>query len=134
MHAKVLAFFPLALLLLPPAAHADFRLQPIPLSSNIPAPLPAMPLSDPGSGSEEDPVPLRSRFLVARGFGRQIPMSFAARQIVPHAIEIRFAPGVNQAAFVTWSGGRPWNRVLASAVRPLHLRIRTTASSVVISH
>ena len=134
MHAKALALFPVALLLLSPAARADFRLQPTPSSSNIPVPVPAMPSSDPGSSSEEDLAPIRSRFLVARGFGHQIPVSFAARQIVPHAIGIRFAPGVDQNAFVTWSGGQPWNRVLASAVRPMHLRIRTTTNSVTISH
>jgi len=134
MHAKTLFLFSLALLFLHPAAYADFRLQPPPPSSNIPVPVSAMPSSDLESGSEESPVPLRPRFLVARGFGRQVPMFFAIRQIVPHTTVIRFGPGVDPAAPVTWSGGRPWNRVLASAVRPLHLRVTTTPNTVVVSH
>ena len=133
MHAKSLFLFPVALLALPPAAHADFRLQASPASSNIPAPAPAMPSDNLQSDEAGQPVPRRSRFLLARGFGRQVPMSFAIRQIVPHTTVIRFGPGVDPDAPVTWSGGRPWNRVLASAVRPLRLRVTTTTNTVVIS-
>lgn len=134
MYAKTLLLFPFALLFLHPAAHADFRIQPSLPSSNIPVAVSASPPSDPGRGSEEDLVPIRPRFLVARGFGRQVPMSFAIRQIVPHTTVVRFGPAVDPAAPVNWSGGRPWNRVLAAALRPLRLRMTTAAGSVTISH
>lgn len=134
MHAKALFLFPLALLVFHSVAHADFRIQPSPPSSNISVPDPDSSPSDSGRGSEENLVPLRPRFLVAHGFGRQVPLSFAIRQIVPHTTVVRFGPGVELAALVTWSGGRPWNRVLASALRPLRLRMTTAANSVTISH
>ena len=134
MHAKSLFLFPVALLVLHPAAYADFRLQAPPESSNIPAPAPAMPFDDLGDHKAGQPVPGHSRFPLAKGFGRQVPMSFATRQIVPHTAVIRFGPGVDLDAPVTWSGGRPWNRVLASAVRPLRLRVTATTNAVVISH
>jgi hypothetical protein len=121
MYAKTLLLFPLALVFLHPAAHADFRIQPSLPSSNIPVAVSASP-------------PSRPRFLVARGFGRQVPMSFAIRQIVPHTTVVRFGPAVDSAAPVNWSGGRPWNRVLAAALRPLRLRMTTAAGSVTISH
>ena len=134
MRAKSLLLFPFALLPLHPAARADFRMQASPSSSNISAATSASSSSDPGQDSEDTPVALRSRFLMAQGFGHQVPLSFAIRQIVPHTTVIRFGPGIDSTAPVTWSGGRPWNRVLAAALRPLRLRMTTTARSVMISH
>jgi len=134
MHTRFLLLFPIALLAFHPAAQADFRLQPAPPSSNIPAPAFAMPSHEPEGDETGKRAPARPRFLLAQGFGHQVPVSFAVRQIVPHAIEVQFGPGVDRAAFVTWSGGRPWNRVLAAALRPLRLRMTTTTNSVMISH
>ncbi len=72
-------------------------------------------------------------FTVARGFGQAIPLHFAARQIVPPAIAIRYAPGVDQDAEVDWTGDAPWNRVLLAAVQPLGLHVAVGAHSVLIS-
>ena len=133
MHAKALFLSPLALLVFHSVAHADFRIQPSPPSSNISVTDSESPPSDSGRTSEENLVHVPPRFLMARGFGRQVPVSFAVRQIVPHTTVVRFGPGVDTAAPVTWSGGRPWNRVLASALRPLRLRMTTAANRVTIS-
>ncbi len=75
---------------------------------------------------------IRPRVAVAVGFGRQIPLSFAARQIVPASLPVRFTPEVDQDTLVDWSGGRPWNQVIAAAVQPLHLRAIITARGVLI--
>ncbi len=75
---------------------------------------------------------IRPRVAVAVGFGQQIPLSFAARQIVPASLPVRFTPEVNQDMLVDWSGGRPWNQVIAAAVQPLHLRAVVTARGVLI--
>ena len=72
-------------------------------------------------------------FTVARGFGQAIPLRFAARQIVPPAITVRYAPGVDQDAEVDWTGDAPWNRVLLAAVQPLGLHVTMGARSVLIS-
>lgn len=71
-------------------------------------------------------------FTVARGFGQAIPLRFAARQIVPPAITVRYAPGVNQDAEVDWTGDAPWNRVLLAAVQPLGLHVTVGVQSVLI--
>ena len=62
-----------------------------------------------------------------------MPLSFAARQIVPRNVTIRFGAGVDQTALVDWSGGRPWNLVMGAAVRPLHLHLTFNRTSVLIS-
>lgn len=72
-------------------------------------------------------------FTVARGFGQAIPLRFAARQIVPPAITVRYAPGVDQDAEVDWTGDAPWNRVLLAAVQPLGLHVTSGVRSVLIS-
>lgn len=58
----------------------------------------------------------------ARGFGNQIPLSFAIRQIVPATVKVRFAREADRDALVDWRGGRAWTSVLRDAVRPLGLR------------
>lgn len=60
---------------------------------------------------------------VAHGFGTEVPLAFAARQIVPAKINVTFAPGVDHAALVDWKGGRAWVETLQVAVRPLGLRV-----------
>ena len=60
---------------------------------------------------------------VALGFGKQVPLAFATRQIVPAGIKVTFGPEVERDAPVDWSGGRPWVEALRAAVRPLGLRV-----------
>ncbi|VTZ27709.1 conserved exported hypothetical protein [Methylocella tundrae] len=70
---------------------------------------------------------------VARGFGSQIPLAFAVRQIVPSRIKVLYGPGADQNALVDWQGGKRWSIVLAEAVRPLGLRIHVEARGVTIA-
>ena len=60
---------------------------------------------------------------IAIGFGRQVPLAFAVRQIVPAGVKTTFGPGVDQAAIVDWTGGGPWIGVLRMAIQPLGLRL-----------
>lgn len=71
-------------------------------------------------------------FTLARGFGQAIPLRFAARQIVPTAIAVRYAPDVDQDVEVDWTGDAPWNRVLLAAVQPLGLHVTVGVKSVLI--
>lgn len=71
-------------------------------------------------------------FTLARGFGQAIPLRFAARQIVPPAIIVRYAPDVDQDVEVDWTGDAPWNRVLLAAVQPLGLHVTVGVKSVLI--
>ena len=118
-----------------PAASVDFRL----LAA------PAAPLAEPASPDEQALPPARPwrhraqlarprpRIPLAQGFGNEVPLSFAARQIVPPGIAIRLGPGVDADAPVTWAGGGPWNQVLATAVAPLGYRVRVGWEGVTIS-
>ena len=73
------------------------------------------------------------RFRTARGFGQAVPLRFAARQIVPATVSVRYGPGADPDAGVDWTGDAPWNRVLAAAVKPLGLRLTIGAQTVLIS-
>ena len=60
---------------------------------------------------------------IAHGFGNDVPLGFAARQIVPGRVKVTFGPGVDEAALVDWRGGRSWIDTLQAAVRPLGMRV-----------
>jgi len=107
------------------AAHADFV-----ITSTPPAPEPfaaEAPVKTPAPANHPP-----SRFEMAYGFGDQIPLSFAVRQIVPPAVKVTYGPGADPNALVDWKGGQTWNRVLLSAVKPLGLRLLFTHAAVEI--
>ncbi|KON63468.1 hypothetical protein KOEU_30080 [Komagataeibacter europaeus] len=61
-------------------------------------------------------VPARRYFHIASGYGKQVPLGFAVRQIVPHGVRVVFAADVDTSVPVDWQGGREWNKVLATTV------------------
>ena len=69
---------------------------------------------------------------VARGFGDQIPLSFAVRQIVPPTIKIRIGRGIDPTTLVDWKGGHEWPTVLREAIRPLKLQLAVHPSAATI--
>ena len=110
--------------MMPTGARADFTLVP---ASSVP-----QPEQSAGSGpivlnpvsSEPRPKPTSELPVpIARGFGEHVPLAFATRQIVPAQVKVTFGPKVDQAAVVSWTGGRPWHETLRTAVRPLGLRV-----------
>ena len=50
------------------------------------------------------------------GFGKDIPIGAAARQIVPDGFKVEIADGVDAGAKATWNGGG-WRQSLAAAAR-----------------
>ncbi len=78
------------------------------------------------------PQPAKPNFIVARGFGDQVPLRFAVRQIVPKAVKVSYGPGADPSATVDWKGGQGWNRVLLLAVKPLGYRLVMTHMAVEI--
>jgi len=79
--------------------------------------------------SERRPVALP----VAKGFGEQVSLRFAARQIVPSSLALAIADDVDANTTVTWQGDRPWNRVLQDVLKPLDLRLTITGKTALIS-
>jgi hypothetical protein len=103
-------------------ARADFVITSMP-----PAPGPP-PIAK--TNPDNSPDPASTRFRLAYGFGEQIPLSFAVRQIVPPAVKVTYGTGVDPNALVDWKGGQAWNRVLLDAVKPLGLRLVMTHLAV----
>jgi hypothetical protein len=69
---------------------------------------------------------------VVAGFGDQVPLSFAVRQIVPARFQVAFGDTVNGDAPVAWKGGKPWRPTLSDAVRPLGLTVSVVGATVKI--
>jgi hypothetical protein len=130
----------LAGLLLAPGARADFVVvgqrpdvaPPSPVDRRPPAA--GIPDSREQATTASPGTPHRAypRFNIAQGFGDQVPLRFAVRQIVPEFVKVTFGPGVDPDATVDWQGGQGWNRVLFQAVRPLGLRLVMTPMAVEI--
>jgi hypothetical protein len=66
------------------------------------------------------------------GFGDQVPLHFAVRQIVPARFQVAFGETVNSDAPVDWKGGKPWRPTLSDAVRPLGLTVSVVGATVKI--
>lgn len=97
-------------------ARAEFSLQatpssPLPRQASSPS-----PVSHPQAPSE------RTRTAVASGFGHEVPLRFAVRQLLPKNWRVRYGQGVDPDRPVSWEGGRPWDFVLRDAVKPLGLQ------------
>jgi hypothetical protein len=118
-------------------AQADLALLPpdSPLTSKAAAPSPPN-----AAATDQHPTPRKARrphlhdlaTPTARGFGIQIPLSFAVHQIVPAPIKVTYGRSANQAALVDWQGGRNWTLVLRDAVRPLGLHLKIHKANVLI--
>ncbi|MGZ9108289.1 MAG: TcpQ domain-containing protein [Micavibrio sp.] len=66
----------------------------------------------------------------ALGFGTDIPLALAMRQIVPSQYAYAFDASVDQGARITWNGGKPWDVVLSDALRPHDLGLVITDQTV----
>ncbi|GJL85724.1 MAG: hypothetical protein DHS20C02_14990 [Micavibrio sp.] len=67
------------------------------------------------------------------GFGSDLPLALALRQVVPPEYSFSFGDGVNPGYRVSWNGGRPWNEVVNDMVAPLDLSARIYKKTVSIS-
>ena len=71
-------------------------------------------------GSGEQPYQANAHddtlYEVVEGFGRQIPLSIALRQIAPVEYEFLFEDGVDAGQLVNWSGGDSWQTVLGTTL------------------
>lgn len=97
-------------------SHAEFALQATP-SSPASSTLSASP-----SYIHLHPPEARPRSAMASGFGHEVPLRFAVRQLLPAPWHIRYDVGVDPDQAVSWEGGRRWDYILRDAVKPLGLR------------
>ena len=130
--ARLLRFaLPTVLAINASAAHASFIIET--------APSPTGPESGDSTPPDNPPPPGGDNsdqavvhWLMAYGFGNNVPLAFACRQIVPPAVRVTYGPGVNPATPVTWKGGDTWNHVLRDTVTPLGLHLQMTYMAVAI--
>ncbi|MCW2318901.1 hypothetical protein M2322_004470 [Rhodoblastus acidophilus] len=57
------------------------------------------------------------------GFGAEVSLAFAIRQMVPDGYDVILQPPVDPEARVDWQGGKSWKQALADAVKPLRLAV-----------
>lgn len=67
------------------------------------------------------------------GFGKDIPLEAAARQIVPQGWTVDFGEGVDRNAKISWSGAKDWKTALSNAVASRGYVAQFGSSSVVIA-
>jgi len=112
----------------PLSARADFVVKGASNPTSTAAPVAMAPIVDPGdraqaAGRAAGRTAPATHWKMAYGFGEQVPLDFACRQIVPRAVRVTYGPGARPDMVVSWKGGKPWNRTLAEAVAPLGLRL-----------
>lgn len=69
---------------------------------------------------------------LAQGFGSDIPLVMAIRQIIPSSQAFAFEPGVDLGAPVSWQGGAPWPEVLSNTLSSAGLYARMHRDMVII--
>ncbi len=74
------------------------------------------------------------RYRLANGFGRDVPLSFAMRQVVPSHVQVVYDKEVDRSTLVNWQGGRPWIDVIRTTVRTVGLHVTVSPGIVRISN
>jgi len=66
------------------------------------------------------------------GFGKDIPLESAAKQIVPDGWSVDYGPGVDSKAAVSWNSASDWQSALRTAVARKGYEAQIGSSSVMI--
>lgn len=69
---------------------------------------------------------------VLEGFGRDIPLDLALRQIIPADRSYSLVDGVSPDIVVSWQGGRPWPEILEEMLASRGLDYRERDGQIVI--
>ena len=70
---------------------------------------------------------------VADGFGRDLPLVMAIRQIVPAQYGFVFDQGIDTNSKVSWQGGQPWDIVLQNTLAPSGLTAKINGNVVTVT-
>lgn len=112
----------------------------LPEPTNDTAALPRAPQTGIGSLAPRQATPVavqsapqtNSSYEMAVGFGKNLPLVTALRQVVPADYTYIVDDSIPMSATVSWDGGRPWNEVLNDMVTPLNLQTRISGNRVSI--
>lgn len=72
------------------------------------------------------------RPVLAKGFGDDVPLAFAIRQIVPATVKVEYGSSVDREVRVSWVGGKPWRQVLHTTLSPLGIHAAQSGSTLKI--
>ena len=119
----------------PEVKAVDFKLDPpalaAPATGQVTSPA---GLSNDGLDDGGAAPPERPRYRLATGFGHDVPLAFAIRQVIPPHVHVVFDQGVDRDVLVSWHGGRPWNEVIRTTVTTLGLHVTLSPGIVRISN
>ena len=73
------------------------------------------------------------RPVLARGFGDDVPLAFAIRQIVPTTVKVEYGSSVDREVRVSWIGGKPWRQVLHTTLSPLGIHAAQSGDTLKIT-
>ncbi len=113
----------------------DFKLDgvsPPPVVSVQPLVQPNPSDGQPGGAGPPQPV-TRPHPRLATGFGRDVPLDFAVRQVVPNTMHVEYGDTVDRQLRVSWQGGKPWQQVLHAVLQPIGMRVVTSGRTVRIT-
>lgn len=118
----------------PPAPRAPMATAPQTGIASL-APLNAQPVIHPAPAMQQAaprPMPTSNGYAMAVGFGKDLPLVTALRQVVPADYTYVLDQSVPVSQTVSWNGGRPWNVVLQDMVEPLGLQSSVSGQRVTI--
>lgn len=77
-------------------------------------------------------VTKKSNYTLAQGFGKDVPLALALRQIVPADFGYAVQNNANLGLRVDWSGNKPWDEVLNAAIKKYNLEAVIIQKTVLI--
>ncbi len=88
----------------------------------------------------QDPLPtpapeiIEDKADIIEGFGKDIPLAIALRDIVPATYAYQFHPSEVAGLKISWRGGKPWTVVLKEALVPHGLETRISGNVLSVSY
>ncbi|MCC6597870.1 MAG: TcpQ domain-containing protein [Alphaproteobacteria bacterium] len=104
-----------------------------PTPEGMAAPAQRMEMPAPAAQVEKEAAPSAPELAHIEGFGTDIPLALALREVVPPEYAYAFGDGVNPGYRISWNGGKNWLEVVREMVAPLSLRADIRGNVVVIS-
>lgn len=79
------------------------------------------------------PIPAKAEFSPLQGFGKDISLALALRQIVPAEYAFGFESGELAGIRISWQGGKPWPAVLSDSLSAVGLQASISGKAVLVS-
>jgi hypothetical protein len=112
-------------------APAAGPIMPAPYRQPVTSQIPVQRMAAPAVASTAMPEPPAGGEVI-NGFGNQVPLVMALREIVPASYQFAYATGLPLGTLVSWKGGRSWQAVLQDVLSPLGLTAMEKGSVIYI--